>query len=135
MDFGVGYFPTHDSIGPGALARLVEERGHGALYFAEHTHIPASRESAWPGGAELPRKYSHCLDLFVAMTAAVCATSRLRVGSGVCLVIERDPIVTAKEVASLDVMSGGRIDFGVGLAQHRTDECAPGRRREGFEGS
>src|SRR3712207_6045471 len=102
MEFGVGYFPTHDGIGPGPLARRVEERGQGALFFAEHTHIPASRESPWDGGAQLPRKYWHTYDLFVALTAAAAATSRLRIGPAVCLVIQRDPIVTAKEVASVD---------------------------------
>ena len=128
MDTGIATFPTHDSIQPGPLARLVEERGHAALVFAEHTHIPASRRSPWAGGPELPRKYSHTYDLFVAMTAAAAATARLRVGSGICLVIERDPIITAKEVASLDNLSGGRIDFGVGagwnreeMANHGTD--------------
>jgi probable F420-dependent oxidoreductase len=128
MQFGVGYFPTHDAMRPGAVARLVEEHGHESLFFAEHTHIPASRESQWPGGGELPRKYSHTYDLFVALTAAAEATSRLRVGSGICLVVERDPIVTAKEVASIDHLSGGRFEFGVGagwnreeMANHGTD--------------
>ena len=128
MEFGVGYFPTHDGIGPGDVARKVEERGQDAIFFAEHTHIPASRESPWSGGAVLPRKYWHCYDLFVALTAAATATRRLRVGSGVCLVVERDPIVTAKEVASVDHLSGGRLDFGVGagwnreeMANHGTD--------------
>jgi probable F420-dependent oxidoreductase len=129
MEFGVGYFPTHDGIGPGAVARLVEERGQDALFFAEHTHIPASRLSPWGDGTrELPRKYAHTYDLFVALTAAAEATSRLRVGSGVCLVVERDPIITAKEVASVDHLSGGRLEFGVGagwnreeMANHGTD--------------
>jgi probable F420-dependent oxidoreductase len=128
MDFGVGYFPTHDAMGPGPVARLVEEHGQTALYFAEHTHIPAARESEWPGGAELPRKYAHTHDLFVALTASAAATSRLRVGSGICLVVERDPIITAKEVASIDRLSGGRFEFGVGagwnreeMANHGTD--------------
>ena len=76
MDFGIGYFPTHDAVSPGAIARLVQERGHESLFFAEHTHIPASRESPYPGRGELPRKYSHCYDLFVALTAAVLATRR-----------------------------------------------------------
>src|SRR5690349_445041 len=107
MDTGIATFPTHDSMQPGPLARLVEEHGHGALFFAEHTHIPASRESPWSGGRQLPRKYFHTYDLFVAMTASVAATARLRVGSGICLVIQRDPIVTAKAVASLDRLSGG----------------------------
>ena len=128
MDTGIGFFPTHDALDPAAMAKLVEERGHAALYFAEHTHIPAGRQTPWPGGAELPRKYSHMHDLFVALTAAALATRRLRVGSGICLVVERDPIITAKEVASVDVLSGGRLDFGVGagwnreeMANHGTD--------------
>ncbi|MEU4221253.1 LLM class F420-dependent oxidoreductase [Actinoplanes sp. NPDC026623] len=129
MEFGVGYFPTHDGIGPGALARRVEERGQDALFFPEHTHIPASRESPWGDGSrELPDKYAHCYDLFVALTAAAAATSTLRIGSGVCLVVERDPIITANEVASVDHLSGGRLEFGVGagwnreeMANHGTD--------------
>ncbi len=126
MDFGIGYFPTHDGIGPGELARLLEEHGLESLFFAEHTHIPASRETAYPGGGDLPRKYSHTYDLFVAATAAVEATSRLRVGSGVCLVIERDPIITAKEVASVDHLSGGRFEFGVGAGWNREEMSNPG---------
>jgi probable F420-dependent oxidoreductase len=121
MDFGIGYFPTHDGIGPGALARLIEEHGQESLFFAEHTHIPASRESPYPGGGELPRKYSHCYDLFVALTVAAAVTSRLRVGSGICLVIERDPITTANEVASIDHLSGGRMEFGVGAGWNREE--------------
>jgi probable F420-dependent oxidoreductase len=113
---------------PGAVARMVEERGQESLLFAEHTHIPASRETPYPAGGELPRKYAHTYDLFVALAAAAEATSSLRIGSGVCLVIERDPIITAKEVASIDHMSGGRFLFGVGagwnreeMANHGTD--------------
>jgi probable F420-dependent oxidoreductase len=121
MDFGVGYFPTHDGIGPGPLARLLEERGQDALFFAEHTHIPASRETPYPGGGPLPMKYWHCYDLFVALTAAAAATTKLRVGSGICLVIERDPITTAKEVASVDHLSGGRLEFGVGAGWNREE--------------
>jgi probable F420-dependent oxidoreductase len=121
MEFGVGYFPTHDGVGPGQIARIVEERGQDALFFAEHTHIPASRETPYGGGGELPRKYWHTYDLFVALTAAAAATSRLRVGSGVCLVIERDPITTAKEVASVDHLSGGRLEFGVGIGWNREE--------------
>jgi len=113
MEFGIGYFPTHDAVSPGDFARLIEERGHESLFFAEHTHIPASRERPYPGGDELPRKYIHTYDLFVALTHAAAVTSRLRVGSGICLVIERDPIITAKEVASIDHLSGGRFEFGV----------------------
>jgi probable F420-dependent oxidoreductase len=121
MEFGIGYFPTHDAVGPGAFARMVEDRGHESLFFAEHTHIPAGRQSPYPGGGELPRKYSHTYDLFVALTAAATATSTLRVGSGICLVIERDPITTAKEVASIDHLSGGRLEFGVGAGWNREE--------------
>ncbi len=128
MDSGLACFPTHDAMDPGALARLVEQRGHRWLLFPEHTHIPASRESPYPAGGELPRKYLHTYDLFVAATAAAMATSRLRIGSGICLVVERDPIITAKEVASVDHLSGGRFEFGVGagwnreeMANHGTD--------------
>jgi probable F420-dependent oxidoreductase len=121
MDFGIGYFPTHDAVRPGAIARLVEEHGHESLFFAEHTHIPASRDSPYPGGGELPRKYSHSYDLFVALTASAEATSTLRIGSGICLVIERDPIITAKEVASIDHLSGGRFEFGVGAGWNREE--------------
>src|SRR3954471_19229916 len=135
MRSGIAYFATPDGMAPGELARLVEERGHRWLYFAEHTHIPASRETPW-GGREgappLPAKYAKTYDLFVTMGAALATTSTLRVGSGICLVTQRDPIITANEVASLDVLSGGRVDFGVGagwnreeLANHGTD---PARR-------
>ena len=132
MDTGIGFFATHDAIGPAAIARLVEEHGHAALYFPEHSHIPASRESPFEGGGEMPRKYAHTYDLFVALATAAAATSKLRIGSGICLVTERDPIHTAKAVASVDHLSGGRMDFGVGagwnreeMANHGTD---PGRR-------
>ena len=132
MRFGLVMFPTDYAIAPDALARVAEERGFESLFFPEHTHIPASRESPWPSGGELPRDYWHTLDPFVAATAAAAATERLRVGTGVCLVVERDPITTAKSVASVDHMSGGRFLFGVGagwnreeMANHGTD---PARR-------
>lgn len=121
MESGVAIFPTHDAMDPASVARLVEERGHESLFFPEHTHIPAARLSPYPGGADLPRKYFHTFDLFVAMTAAAAATTRLRVGSGICLVIERDPITTAKEVASVDFLSGGRVEFGVGAGWNREE--------------
>lgn len=131
MDAGVAYFPTHDAVSPAEIARLVEERGHRWLMYAEHTHIPASRETPW-GGAEgappLPRKYAHTYDPFVAIAQSLAVTTSLRVGTGICLVTQRDPIVTAKEVASLDHLSGGRFDFGIGagwnreeMANHGTD--------------
>jgi probable F420-dependent oxidoreductase len=91
------------------------------MFFAEHTHIPASRETPFSGGGALPSKYWHCYDLFVALTAAAAATSTLRVGSGICLVVERDPIITANEVASVDHLSGGRLEFGVGGGWNREE--------------
>lgn len=121
MDTGVAIFPTHDAIAPADMARLAEERGHESLFFPEHTHIPASRETPYPEGKELPAKYWHCYDQFVALTAAAAATTRLRVGSGICLVIERDPIITANEVASVDHLSGGRFEFGVGAGWNREE--------------
>jgi alkanesulfonate monooxygenase SsuD/methylene tetrahydromethanopterin reductase-like flavin-dependent oxidoreductase (luciferase family) len=116
-------------MSPGAFAQLVEERGHESLFFAEHTHIPASRESPYPGGGPLPRKYSHTYDLFVALTAAAAATSKLRVGSGICLVIERDPITTAKEVASIDHLSaaGWSSEWGPAGTARRWPTTAPTR--------
>ena len=121
MNFGVGYFPTDYGMAPGDVARLVEEYGQESLFFAEHTHIPASRATPHPSGRPLPRKYIHTLDVFVALIAAAAATSRLRVGSGICLVTERDPIVTAKAAASVDVLSGGRLEFGVGAGWNREE--------------
>jgi len=114
-------FPTHDAIDPASLGRAAEERGFELLLFPEHTHIPTSRRSPYPGGGELPQVYSHTYDPFVACTAAAVVTSRLRIGTGVCLVIERDPIITAKEVASIDHLSGGRFLFGVGAGWNREE--------------
>src|SRR5687767_13117347 len=96
MHYGVSIFPTRYSIGPAELARAVEERGFESLFVPEHTHIPVSRRSPWPGGGELPREYRETLDPFLALTAAAMATERLLLGTGICLVIERDPITTAK---------------------------------------
>jgi probable F420-dependent oxidoreductase len=96
------------------LARALEERGFESLFLPEHTHIPASRRTPWPGGAELPRHYWSTLDPFVALATAAAVTKKLRVGTGICLVPQRDPIVTAKEVATLDLVSGGRAEFGIG---------------------
>ena len=114
--FGVMMFATDYAIQPVELARATEERGLDSLFFPEHTHIPTSRKSPWPGGAELPMEYSHTHDLFVALTAAAAVTKRIKLGTGICLVIERDPILMAKEVASLDVISGGRVVLGIGVA-------------------
>ena len=135
MDFGLTIFPTAESIQPAELARLAEERGFESLWFPEHTHIPASRRTPYPGGGELPPEYSRLYDPFVALTAAACATERLRIGTGICLIVERDPITTAKEVATIDRISGGRFLFGVGagwneeeMENHGTDP----RRRFGL---
>jgi probable F420-dependent oxidoreductase len=114
MDFGVVMFPTNYAIQPDELGRALEERGFESLWVPEHTHIPASRRSPWPGGGPLPKEYWSSYDPFVALMAAGAATRRLRLGTGICLVIERDPIVTAKEVATLDRLSGGRFLFGIG---------------------
>jgi probable F420-dependent oxidoreductase len=121
MDVGVAVFPTHTTMDPAHLAQLVEQRGYESLFFPEHTHIPAERVTPYEGGGEMPRKYAHTYDLFVALTAAATATSRLRVGSGVCLIIERDPISTANAVASVDHLSGGRFEFGVGAGWNREE--------------
>lgn len=121
MRFGIAVFCTLDVPPPGELARLAEERGFESLWFPEHTHIPASRETPYPAGGELPAEYSRTLDPFVALTAAACASERLLLGTGICLVVERDPIVTAKEVASLDHVSGGRLLFGVGAGWNREE--------------
>ena len=114
MDFGIVMFATDYAIAPDELARAAEERGFESLWFPEHTHIPASRKSPWPGGPELPKDYWHTHDLFVALAMAAAATKKLKIGSGICLVVERDPIMLAKEVATLDFLSNGRFLFGIG---------------------
>jgi probable F420-dependent oxidoreductase len=114
MKYGIAVFPTEYSVDPSRLARMVEERGFESLFFPEHTHIPVARRTPYPGGGELPREYSHTYDPFIALTAAASATERLLLATGICLVVERDPVITAKEVASLDRLSGGRFLFGVG---------------------
>jgi probable F420-dependent oxidoreductase len=113
-DFGVSMFPTDYAIQPAELAVAVEERGFESMFFPEHTHIPASRRTPYPAGGELPKEYSHTHDPFVALAAAAAVTKRLKLAPGVCLVVERDPIVLAKEVASLDLISNGRVLFGIG---------------------
>src|ERR1700761_9553905 len=132
MKFGVAIFPTEDVQDPAELASMAQERGFESLLFPEHTHIPASRESPYPGGDELPSYYSRTYDPFVASMSAAAATERLLIGTGICLVIERDPIITAKEVASVDVLSGGRFLFGVGAGwnteEMRNHGTEPSRR-------
>jgi probable F420-dependent oxidoreductase len=114
MKYGIAMFPTDYAIQADVLARELETRGFESLWLPEHTHIPASRKSPWPGGPDLPREYWHTLDPFVALGAAAAVTKTLMLGTGICLVIERDPILLAKEVASLDHISRGRVLFGIG---------------------
>jgi probable F420-dependent oxidoreductase len=121
MELGLAILLTDYSIQPAALGASAEERGFESLFLAEHTHIPVSRETPYPGGTELPREYSHTIDPFVGLAAAASATERLKVGTGVCLVIQRDPIVTAKEVATLDHLSDGRFMFGVGAGWNKEE--------------
>src|SRR5881628_3134861 len=114
MLIGAAIFATDDAIRPDELARELEQRGYESLWLPEHTHIPASRRSPYPGGGDLPKEYWHTHDPFLALTAAAMATKKLRVATGICLIIQRDPIITAKQVASLDMLSGGRFIFGIG---------------------
>ena len=114
MLLGAYMFATDYAIRPDDLARCLEERGFESMWVPEHTHIPASRRSPWPGGPDLPQEYWHTYDPFLALTAAAGATTNLRLGTGICLMVERDPITTAKEIATLDRLSGGRFIFGVG---------------------
>jgi len=114
LKFGISMFFTDYAMAPGVLARALEERGFESVWAPEHSHIPLSRKSPFPSGGELPKKYYDTMDPFVTLTAAAAATSRLMVGTGVCLVAQRDPIQTAKLVASIDQVSDGRFLFGVG---------------------
>ena len=128
MKYGAMMFSTDYSIRPDDLAKMLEERGFESMWVPEHTHIPANRQSAWPGGGELPKDYWHTYDPFVALTAAAAVTNEIKLGTGICLMIERDPITTAKEIASLDLISNGRFIFGIGggwnseeMEDHGTD--------------
>src|SRR5258705_3753391 len=114
MNFGAAIFFTDYSMGPAELGRALEERGFESLWAPEHSHIPLSRRSPFPQGRDLPKKYYDVMDPFVTLAAAAGATTRLRVGTGVCLIVQRDPIQTAKAVASLDQVSSGRFLFGIG---------------------
>jgi probable F420-dependent oxidoreductase len=114
MHIGICIFPTEYSIRIDELAREMEQRNFESLFVPEHTHIPTSRRSPFAGGQPLPKEYAHTLDPFVGLMAAAAATTRLRVGTGICLVIERDTITTAKSVASLDLLSNGRFELGIG---------------------
>ena len=121
MIFGLTIFPTDYAIAPAELGRAAEDAGFESLFFAEHTHIPAARETPRPGGGDLPDQYWHTHDPFVALATVAQATERLRVGTGICLIVERDPITTAKAVASLDFLSGGRFEFGIGAGWNREE--------------
>lgn len=114
MRVGAFYFPTDYGIDVAELARALEARGFESLFLCEHTHIPVSRRTPFPGGGELPRRYSHTHDPFVALAFAAAATRTLHLGTGIALVPQRDPIITAKSVASLDQLCGGRFVFGIG---------------------
>lgn len=114
MHIGVFIFSTDYAIDIRELATELEQRGFESLFLPEHTHIPVSRRTPWPGGGELPKEYLHTFDPFVALSFAASATTRLKLGTGICLIPQRDPIVTAKSVASLDRLSGGRFIFGIG---------------------
>ena len=112
--FGVSMFPTDYAIQPIELAKEAEAHGFESLFFPEHTHIPTSRRTAWPGGGDLPQEYWHTHDPFVSLSAAAVATERLTLGTGICLVTEHNPITFAKTIASVDVISQGRLVIGIG---------------------
>jgi probable F420-dependent oxidoreductase len=133
VKLGILIFPTDLSIRPDRLAVAAEERGFESLWVTEHTHIPTSRRTPWPGGPNLPEEYRRTLDPFVALTSAAAVTSRLRLATGISLVAQHDPIVMAKTIASLDLLSLGRVTLGIGvgwnqeeMADHGVD---PARRR------
>ncbi|TLW95198.1 LLM class F420-dependent oxidoreductase [Saccharomonospora piscinae] len=121
MKFGISTFVTDEGIRPTSLASALEERGFDALFLAEHSHIPVSRESPYPGGGDLPRHYYRTLDPFVALSAAAAVTERLLLATGVALLVQRDVIHTANEAASLDVVSDGRFALGVGVGWNREE--------------
>src|SRR4051812_50087655 len=119
MLIGTFHFPTDYGIDVSELARELEARKFESLFVCEHTHIPASRRTPFPSGGELPKRYKHTHDPFVALSFAAAATKTLKLGTGIALVTQRDPIVTAKCVSSLDLLSGGRFVFGVGGGWNR----------------
>jgi probable F420-dependent oxidoreductase len=114
MHIGLTIFPTDYSIQPTELAIEAESRGFESLWLPEHSHIPTSRKSPWPGGPELPKYYYDSYDPFVSLAAAAAVTKKIKLATGICLIVERDPIHTAKEVSTLDRLSAGRFIFGIG---------------------
>ena len=121
MQIGVIMFPTDKAIQPMELAQACEARGFESLWFPEHTHIPASRLTEWPGKGPLPREYVHMSDPFVSAAAAAVVTKTIKIGTGICLVIEHDPLALAKTVATVDQLSNGRFLFGVGAGWNREE--------------
>ena len=120
MKIGAVMFFTEDSMQPAALGRALEERGFESLWVPEHTHIPSSRKTQYPAGGPLIRPYYEIMDPFLALNTAAAVTTRLKIGTGIALVIQRDPIVTAKMVSTIDRLSDGRFLFGVGNGWNRT---------------
>ena len=114
MKIGAYMFATDYTIDIVELATAMEDRGFESLFVPEHTHIPSSRQSPWPGGGDLPKMYIHTHDPMVSLAFAAAATKNLKIGTGICLVPQHDPIVLAKSIASLDMLSGGRFIFGIG---------------------
>jgi len=114
MDYGLVLFTSDRGIAPAAAAKLADDHGFTTFYVPEHTHIPLSRKTPFPGGGDLPKRYAHTHDPFVALSFAAAATKKLKIGTGICLVPQHEPIVTAKAIASLDQLSGGRFVFGIG---------------------
>ena len=114
MKVGAFYFPTDYGINIADLARALEDRGFDSLFVPEHTHIPLSRKTPFPAGGDLPKRYAHTHDPFVALAFAAAATKKLTIGTGICLVPQHEPIATAKAIASLDMLSSGRFVFGIG---------------------
>ena len=114
LNFGTSMFFTDYSMAPGELGKALEERGFESVWAPEHSHIPLSRKTPFPGGGDVPKRYYDAMDPFITLTVAAMATKKLKVGTGVCLVAQRDPIQTAKLVASIDQVSGGRFLFGIG---------------------
>ena len=121
MKFGASMFFTDYSMTPAELARALEERGFDAVWAPEHSHIPLSRKTPAPSGGDLQKHYYDVMDPFVTLTAAAATTKTLKVGTGVCLVNQRDPIQTAKLVASIDQVSGGRFLFGIGVGWNQDE--------------
>ncbi len=120
MDIGLLAFPSDITMGPAELARAAEERGFESVFYPEHSHLPTN-SGPWPGGPVIPPYYAHTLDLFTALGAAAAVTSTIKLGSGICLVPQHDAIWLAKQVASIDYISGGRFVFGIGFGWNKAE--------------